>query len=764
MQVSLFRKTFGRLDSDKDLYQIFADIKKGVHIAQIMRLRELLKQDKKKYQAAKVELPCFTISGTFLENKGAKGYGPPEKKGLKKYNGIVGLDYDGFTTDKVCKMIERCRQIPYTLAAFVSPSGKGFKVFVQTNNNNHKNHFDCYKSVAAHYDEVLMEQHDSSGCNINRLCYLSSDADLYLNKKARVFGFVPVVREEQIKPTINFDAKIEAGSTGEYLAKALARMETRSLYYVEGQRHNYIKSFSVECYNYGIAESDCLAFIDDNFLTADCQVDKVAQLVNNIYSNNQQPFGLYQEWAKVNRPKGKKKQATPTPAAPPQETEIKLYQEHKLDNGIIDIPKMQIDEWGDLPKAIRAKLNHRQRLEDTLAMYFEFRINTLKKQEEYRQLGENGWKQWRKINKIEYNSIVLALGKAGVLTSAPQIESIVLSHFSKQENPLKSHFENFAGKLKEGDKTDYIDKLASIVKTSAEKGLWQRIFKKWMVASVANVYVERHCTNHQCLLLLSPEQGFGKTEFWSSLFDSDYTFTGHVNFKNKDSTIMLADTFLVVLDEQLSVLEDKKELEQLKSFITLPKVKERWHYDKSSEFAPRVANICGTANDIGILYDDTGNRRFLPFQVTEKIDRNKVSSLDIAKAWGQAYQLYKEGWYYLPTKTENAELDAYKKQFKRIDDVHHFINELFHPYDQAIAHPTETEHLFTSAEILEKINKRFKPKDLTVRLVGSAMKLLEFKQRDVTRPTDNRRARFWSTKLGGQTGTLEESKEETITN
>ena len=75
MKVSLFKKTFGRLLGDLDLYKVLEDIKKGVYINEIVSLREVLKTGTKDaYNERKKKLACFTISGTFQENKNSDVY------------------------------------------------------------------------------------------------------------------------------------------------------------------------------------------------------------------------------------------------------------------------------------------------------------------------------------------------------------------------------------------------------------------------------------------------------------------------------------------------------------------------------------------------------------------------------------------------------------------------------------------------------------------------------------------------------------------
>ncbi|BDS13018.1 virulence-associated E family protein [Aureispira anguillae] len=211
---------------------------------------------------------------------------------------------------------------------------------------------------------------------------------------------------------------------------------------------------------------------------------------------------------------------------------------------------------------------------------------------------------------------------------------------------LKEFSEEVAGETR-----DYIEEVSKLVPTNSAPGVFDQMFKKWVVASIANLYETGKNTNPNCLVLCGG-QGMNKTSFFTSLFSPEYIFIGHIDLKNKDSMMMLSDTFIIVLDEQFSILDKEKDWESLKSAITMPRVKARWHYEKSSKVYSRIANFCGTTNRIEVLKGITNNRRFVPFQLTEPIDINSLEQIAIRKMWGQAYHLYQSGFEY---KLRNGE-------------------------------------------------------------------------------------------------------------
>jgi len=86
----------------------------------------------------------------------------------------------------------------------------------------------------------------------------------------------------------------------------------------------------------------------------------------------------------------------------------------------------------------------------------------------------------------------------------------------------------------------------------------------------------------------------------------------------------------------------KSDLEALKGFITT-----EWHtyrkpWGKSQVTKPTLCNLAGTINDIEFLNDPSGNRRFLPVNVTH-IDHSYQQNIDVNQLWAQVTHLYRSG-------------------------------------------------------------------------------------------------------------------------
>lgn len=376
-------------------------------------------------------------------------------------------------------------------------------------------------------------------------------------------------------------------------------------------------------------------------------------------------------------------------------------------------------------------------MEQALRKDFDFRYNIMNGQFEYKR------KKNQKYTVLEehgYNSLYRhLLYHHYVNCTSAKIKKSVESEFSPKKHPLRGLFIEW-GNLVKDDNTDYINQVANLVKTDAPKGLWNTVFKKWAVASVANVFVDPYCTNRYCPILIGMQDS-GKSKFWKSLWPSkypEYFYSGEIDLKNnKDSVLRLVDTFLIMIDEQISVISEQKEWEQLKALISQDRVKKRRVFARSDTMGARIANFCGSANPTEILQDPTGNTRFLTFKIIDHINLNAFQELDMFKFWGQAYQLHKAAqngdFFYLLETREKKLMKKYQEKFRKYDIEHELILDAFQ-----IGTENDFDYFYTSTEIWKMFREEYKSLNLTTNKIGSALKFLGFTRRRRKRGDDGR--------------------------
>ena len=123
-------------------------------------------------------LPVICPSGTF---------GKRSDSALIDYNGIVCLDLDNVAVPEGIKIV--AMKFPFTLAAMISPTGTGVKVFVLTDLRDPSRHNDLYHHLGSvmGFKARLDLKFDPSCSNPSRACFMSYDEAIMVNENAEPY-------------------------------------------------------------------------------------------------------------------------------------------------------------------------------------------------------------------------------------------------------------------------------------------------------------------------------------------------------------------------------------------------------------------------------------------------------------------------------------------------------------------------------------------------------------------------------------------------
>ena len=216
------------------------------------------------------------------------------------------------------------------------------------------------------------------------------------------------------------------------------------------------------------------------------------------------------------------------------------------------------------------------------------------------------------------------------------------------------------------DLPDYIMELSLSVNVrgdSDEQLLFYEYLRKWLVAMVAG-WVDDTVVNNVMLVLIG-EQGSYKTTWFNYLLPPElktyfYTKT-NANRMTKDDLLTLSQYGLICCEE-LDTMRPS-ELNQLKAAMTMPAIDERAAYARHKEHREHIDSFCGTGNNVQFLSDTTGNRRWLPFEVSS-IDSPRSSPFDDVGIYSQTYALYRQGFRYWFDADEVRRLARHNEQFE----------------------------------------------------------------------------------------------------
>ena len=283
LMVSVFQEFQYNL-GERNLLEIFEEIKSDKYKSEVNSIRYAFhKGDKKTGEEIKKGLLGFTTSGTFGESR--------TKANITTYSQVVCIDFDDIPLTEINNLVTLINNCRYTFASFISPSNEGLKVFIKVNSNAEQ-HTTVYNQIANFYKELSGYDFDAKCKDITRLCFVSHDADIFLNENAVIFEV-----KEEIKPIKSEPIKEVKHNltTDELLDKCLKFTENIEQYF-NGNRNNFIFLFSCNANKYGIHEEDTLNFCLNNF---DLDEKEIKATVNSTYRNQSADFAKYANFANL---------------------------------------------------------------------------------------------------------------------------------------------------------------------------------------------------------------------------------------------------------------------------------------------------------------------------------------------------------------------------------------------------------------------------------------------------------------------------------
>ena len=212
------------------------------------------------------------------------------------------------------------------------------------------------------------------------------------------------------------------------------------------------------------------------------------------------------------------------------------------------------------------------------------------------------------------NSLWCSMRRDGLEADLFHLRTLLLSDFAPRYHPLEEFLEK-AGPW--DGVTDHIGNLAAMVHPAdSDTDRFDLCFRRWFVGMVAAA-LDPKVVNHVILVLIG-RQGCFKTSFFQNLLPPVlrryYASKTNSQRLTKDDLFTMTENLLVNFEEIDSM--QRSELNQLKAMTTTLYVNERPAYGRNKVHLPHVASFCATGNNLQFLTDDTGNRRWLPFEVT----------------------------------------------------------------------------------------------------------------------------------------------------
>ena len=261
----------------------------------------------------------------------------------------------------------------------------------------------------------------------------------------------------------------------------------------------------------------------------------------------------------------------------------------------------------------------------------------------------------------------------GVLFDNKKIRSaITVVAMRHRYNPVLDYFNEA---YKNWDHQHRLDHIMDDYLGVEETTVAQLITKLFFVGAVAKAHNPK--TKFDFVLDLVGGQGAGKTTFLQKIAPLGYYTDQFSTFDNKDDYAVMRRA-LIINDDEMTATNNAS-FEILKKFITLQEFEYRKPYGHQAERFDKNFVMARTTNELYYLKDKTGERRFLPLHVSKSRQKHHpVTDLTddyVKQCWGEAMQLYKDGFSFALTNEQEEELDEHRQSFMYTDELEDKIDE-----------------------------------------------------------------------------------------
>ena len=555
---------------------------------------------------------------------------------VKGFTGFIMVDIDGIPPERFAAILTLVKEDIHSFLVYITISGCGIRVISHVEGGVTKaNYRMVWEWVNDHYARLCEVEIDGQCKNATRMSVLCHDPEALLRPEASSF------HTSGMKPREKPKRGTAVTVTAERAYKIIrAQLEEEGIAYAPGSYNDYVSRCFYHTNRYGVPQADAEAWALRTF--PDYPREQLLPIVKSCYS-------LTMEFNTVPLPRSVRKKEKENDSS------------HK---------KATVEE-----------------MEEFINGYMKFRMNMLTHQIEtqliadaYTDRPEASACHWQRLTDHIENSLWCAMQHHGMAVNLNELHTLLGSDFVKEYHPLKEYLD---GLPPWDGETDYIDRLAAMVhvKESPHSPLQQDksrerndlsetpvrfadILKRWMVSMIAAALDET--VVNQVILTLIGRQGSYKTSFMQHILppvlSEYYTTKSNSSRMTKDDLFTMTENLVINLEEIDTM--PPSELNQLKAMVTQRYVDERRAYGRNKVHLPHVASFVATGNNLQFLTDDTGNRRWLPFEV-EDIDSPWEADIPYEGIYSQTYALYQDvNFRYWFTDKEIQQLRGHVQQFE----------------------------------------------------------------------------------------------------
>ncbi len=575
------------------------------------------------------------------------------------YSGFVMVDIDGITPRRLTDTLALVKGVPHTFLAHVTISGNGIRVFARVEDEVDRRNFRrAWQTVNDHYARLTGIAIDRQCKNATRMSVLCHDPDTLFRPEAVPFRIAHPAEDD--RPGKRSGRRASASRA----ASAVRRLVEREGVSYEAHSHNdYICRCLYWMNRLGVPAEEAEVWAVEAFPDYDS---------GSIRSTARSCYALTDEHGTR-----------------------RLRDIERSERGANGVKRASVEE-----------------MERFVNGYMAIRRNLLTQQVEVRPHGTDPWQ--RMSDTIE-NSLWRAMQREGTDADLFRLRTLLMSDFVPGFHPLIAYLDSLPAW---DGMTDPIGELATRVHLAGhDPGRFADCLRRWLVGLLAGALDER-VVNQVILVLIGP-QGSYKTSFMQNLLPPAlspyYTTKTNSQRLNKDDLFTITENLLVNFEE-IDTMRPA-ELNQLKAMTTALHIDERPPYGRNKVHLPHVASFCATGNNPLFLSDDTGNRRWLVFEVTG-IDSPWTHPIDHDAIYAQAKALLESGFRYWFQDGEIEEINRHNRRFETPNPARELILTY---YRRPLI--DEKAHYITASQIVTRFGNAIR---LSTAQVGRTLKELGF--------------------------------------
>ena len=543
--------------------------------------------------------------------------GGRSRKHVRGYSDCVMVDIDDLKDRSPAELAGQVKADPHTFLAYITLSGCGLRVVarVQPAPKDARTFARAWQTVNGYYARLLGVTVDEQCKNATRMSVLCHDPDVCYRPEAEPLAVKP---EAPRHSRASRGRPVRAASAA---ATVRRLVEEDGIGYAPGSHNAYISRCLYWMNRFGVDRDDAEAWALGEFADYDAAEHSVAATVRSCYAQTDE-------------------HAT---------CRISHY--------------LRVRNAAGSPGGTRASRASVEQMETFIGHWCRLRRNLLIHQLEVCLSEGTGGEEpcWQPMTDALENSLWRAMQHEGLDVDLFRLRTLLQSDFVPSYHPLRRYLDA----LPPWDGvTDHIGRLARMVvcrETSAAE--FDYYFRRWLVGLLAAALDDR-VVNHEILVLLGPQGSF-KSSFLENLLPPRlrryYTTKTNSQRLTKDDLFTITENLLVNFEEIDSM--QRSELNQLKAMTTMLYINERPAYGRNKVRRPHVASFCATGNNLQFLTDDTGNRRWLPFEV-DHIENPWTTPIDYEGVYAQAKTLLDDGFRYWFQGGEVEALNCRNRRFE----------------------------------------------------------------------------------------------------